>query len=224
MPFFPALGCAFIHVPKTAGTSIVRALSGADAEFAESGIWDILERHDARVTIAEAIRRNFRLASFVSFPQQHLPAAAMRILLGERWARLERFAVVRNPWDMLVSTYAFARAHAPTVRDADPDRSALMARSDTFERFVELYPLLRGDMTEMLADEHGNLLVGDVLRFERLDDDLAAIAERLGVRLTLGRENASARDAQYRSYFTPRTQRLAAAHFERDIERFEYSF
>ncbi len=223
MPVYPDRGFAFVHIPKTGGTSLVRALAAERTEYTAYGVWDMLEASPEREAIATAIRRNFGLASFVSFPQQHLPAAALRALLGDAWDSLFSFACVRNPWDMLVSTYAFARAHAPGVSTEDPDRSALMARCDTFARFVELYPLLRADQTAMVSD--GDLvLVTEVLRFERLADDVAALRDRLGLTLALGFENASAREADYRTYFTPRTQALAAKHFARDIDRFGYLF
>lgn len=227
MPAYFERNAAFVHVPRTAGTSITRALAARGVpSFAARGLWEVLERSADPGSIVRAVRASFFLATLRDFPQQHLPATALRLLVGPtRWAQLFSFAFVRNPWDLVVSTYEYARrdVEIDRRRGTDPDRVELLDRSPTFERFVELYPAMRSDMTSMLCDEAGTLLVTFVGRYEALDDGLATIRERLAIGSALEVTNATER-REYRSYYDERTRTLVERHFARDIERFGYAF
>jgi len=196
------------------------------ASFAAPGLWDALEQYTDPGTVVRAVRENFYITTLSDFPQQHLPAAALRLLVGpERWNDLFTFAFVRNPWDLVVSTYEFARrdVEIDRLRGADPDRVELLDRSPTFERFVEFYPALRSDMSAMLCDRTGALLVTFVGRYEALEEGFATICEHVGISAALEVTNASQR-RHYRSYYDDRTRALVEHHFARDIDRFGYAF
>lgn len=228
MPVFQEARCAFVHVPKTAGTSVLFALRSVlgQERFARIGVWDEIGVDVDPASTIHRLRRNFLLTTLRDYSQQHLPATVLRKLVGaEQWNELFSFAFVRNPWDLVVSTYSYARANVAAMTDPnfDPDRQELVTRSDTFERFVEMYPGMRGDMSDMLCDENGELLVEFVWRFEDLERDFATLCKRLGVDVQLTIENAS-EHGPYRDYYTDRTRRIVERHFARDIERFGYEF
>ena len=133
MPVSRSLSCAFIHVRKTAGTSIVRALEAADPRLHlnEVGIWDILCAHPRRRSLLRRLRGFYLIGSANHYPQWHLPAVIVRELIGRReWNGLFRFAFVRNPWDLVVSAYHFekryvAQSHVKLTSPIEPRRSGV---------------------------------------------------------------------------------------------------
>lgn len=226
MPVLLDRGLGFVHIPKTAGTAFSRAFELQDAAYAGTGLWDLLAAHPDPGALMRSVRRNFLLASARDFPQVHLPAQALRELVGrERWTACFSVAFVRNPFDLLVSTYEFSRRDVllDRARGADPDRVAFYERCPSFARFVELYPVMRGDMSSMLCDETNAPIVSYVGRYETLERDVERLRERFCDGPPLERVNASER-RPYREYYDARTRALAERHFARDLDRFEYAF
>ena len=70
------------------------------------------------------------------------------------------------------------------------------------------------------AADHCNLYV----RLEHLTSDIASLEEHLGFRIDVGHINASARDQDYRTYYTIELCDHMARKCADDIARFEYAF
>lgn len=227
MPISEQHRFAYIHIPKTAGTSLMQAMRSAEIDliFAERGLWDLIHGRSDLADILQTLRMCFRLSTFTEFPQQHLPARVLRALTGEeRWEKYFRFTFVRNPWDLVVSSYHFAKKHfSPSQFPAEPDVYAFLSRCDSFESFVRGFVAIRCDMTSFFEDEDGRILVDFIGRFETFESDVAYIAQRVGATLLLPHENASDH-VDYRDYYTKSTKNIVRDHFARDIERFNYSF
>src|ERR1700722_1858945 len=95
MPLSQERSFAFVHIPKTGGTSITAALHGAAIGLALVGASTQEQRDKLRIKDAWL---------------HHIPSARLRRLLGPAaWDRYFTFAFVRNPWDWLVSIYHFHR-------------------------------------------------------------------------------------------------------------------
>lgn len=206
--------------------ALARALQFDGAAYSGTGLWDLLASAADPGPLMRSVRRNFLLTSIRDFPQVHLPAEALRALIGaERWERCFRFCFVRNPFDLLVSTYEFSRVDVELdrARGTDPDRVAFYERAPSFARFVELYPVMRGDMQAMITDAAGRSLLSFVGRYEHLERDAAQIAAQIGVSIALERVNASQR-RPYREYYDARTRALAERHFAADLDAFAYRF
>jgi len=220
----------FVHIPKTAGISVMLALqrTRVKLEFNRRNVLARLLEHPARVEIIQTLREFSTLGTMTNFVEQHLPAVVLRQLVPpEVWGGYYKFSFVRNPWDLCVSSYHYMK-HAfetsPELVIHDPDLAAVMAACD-FEGYLRALPLFsaRGDMTAYLADDDGQPLVDFVGRFETIEQDFATICARLGVTTSLTHENRGDR-ADYREYYTAVTRQIVARHYARDIERFEYTF
>lgn len=149
----------------------------------------------------------------------HTPVAILhRELPPDAFAQLFTFAFVRNPWDLLVSSYHFlalSSAHR---------RGRLVRRLGSFEHYVD-YELARGKLLQsrMLTSGHGRLLVDFVGRFESLASDFAQVCRHLGLTASLPHVNAG-QSGDYRPRYTPALAARVADAFGEDVERFGYTF
>src|SRR5581483_1912891 len=231
MPISRTYSFAFIHVRKTAGTSIVRVLETSDPQLYlnEKGLWDVLQVHPDRRRLLSLLREYYLVGSVDNFPQWHLPAMVVRQLIGQaNWAKLFTFAFVRNPWDLVVSAYHFEKNYLaqPSVGRFERDRAEALRRCHDFEEFVRLYPLLEPrDMTSMIVDENNDLMVDYIGRFETLKSDFAHVCSTIGLpKIELPHENVRPNRKEYRGYYSNDTRTLVAKYFARDIRNFDYEF
>jgi hypothetical protein len=202
----------FVHVQKTAGTSLRRVLR---EHAPDARKWHGRHGH-ASVGIAELGR--------------------------DRWDRYFSFGFVRNPWDRLVSHYSMIseRIAALTTEqreEAKPFKIELwnyvLHFSHDFESFLDnctglildrgCYKSFLFNQLDYLTDETGRIAVDFVGRFENFEADGNEVLRRIGIQAQVPRLNVSSR-SNYRDYYTPRTRDLVAARFARDIEAFGYEF
>lgn len=177
----------FIHINKTAGSSIEKALG---------------------------------------VPFEHAPAKEKQAELGvDEWRRRFTFSVVRNPWDKVVSHYAY---RVKTNQHGMGDGSVSFAQwVDLCFEQKDLYyrdrDLMFWSQTDWLCDDQGQLLVDQVYRFENLAEAFKDLTERLHLTTTLPHLKPSKRD-DYGSYYDETSRAVVARHFGADIERFGYRF
>jgi hypothetical protein len=148
--------------------------------------------------------------------------------LSEYW----KFAVVRNPWDRLVSTFEYLKRGGMPKYPYDQDVGALIARRGfTFERFVKDWlPGREFSYIHLFPQVHfmgaGGKAIGVdfVGRYESLERDYSLIAERLGIESSLPRLNPSHRSRDYRQYYTAELVDLVQEVYADDIRLLEYRF
>lgn len=203
----------FVHVQKTAGTSLETFLR---AQFPDLVTWHGKHGH-ARTGFEE-----------------------MGI---EQWRNHFSFAFVRNPWDRLVSWYAMIQYYRDTLphdlrNSRTPFQSALWnqvvqhgASFDDFLRRCTSVVLDQGckksfafNQIDYLTNADGRMLVEFVGRFERLERDARKVFDRLGLgHHTIPHQNVSEHE-HYSRWYSPYTRDLVAERFARDIETFGYTF
>lgn len=201
----------FIHVQRTGGLSMQATLK---QQFPDLRVWHGRHGH-VRAGIAEWGR--------------------------ERWDEYHSFAVVRNPWDRLVSWYSMIRARQADNRIQLPwplsrqprlwDQVARRGR--TFEQFLhncttEVFD--RGcrksfvyNQLDYLVDREGRPAVSQVARFETLGEDIDRLFAHLGIAAKLPHRNGS-QHGHYSRWYDDRTEELVRQRFARDIEAFDYRF
>lgn len=197
-PHWRRAGIVFIHVPKSAGTSISLMLYG----------------------------------SFLG----HLTVGDIMKYGSEAVRSLPRFAIVRNPWDRLVSAWRFARGGGAKGNGGGAGISQAWRYEAesfaTFERFVEEWlveqdlasidPVFRPQTPFVL---HGGEPAVDFLgRFESLASTQEFIESVTGRPATLRHVNRSGDGESYRSHYpSQRLINLVGDLYAEDVASFNYS-
>lgn len=202
----------FIHIPKTGGTSLATALeTRAMAD-------DILVGDTPK-----AKRRKGRLAGLKPKGRlwKHSTLADIDGLPGtDNLDEMFLVTLVRNPWDRLVSYYAWARAQTfdhPAVMSA----KALEFREFLYDPMV-VASLRQACARHYLTDAQGHERTALCARIEYASSDLIPLWDHVGFRLDLPHLNRSKRDADFRGYYDAALKRHVASFMAEDIERFGY--
>ena len=191
--------CIFVHIPKSAGVAVARALfEGLGGGHAHVGLYEI-------VFSRQEFDSYFKF-TFVRNPWDRLLSAFLSLKHGgmdehdRRWASSHGhldFEAFVTQW--LNETSALSQIH-----------------------FVPQYRFICAPYTRRLA-------VDFVGRFEQLDTDFDYVRSRLGLgdspRLTL--ENVGPTDrrcSNFRDYYTPRMREIVGRVYRRDIDLLGYAF
>jgi len=149
-----------------------------------------------------------------------------------------KFGFVRNPWDYVFSLFLDKEVGSGMLGQTDPEETRRRLRTpENFRRFVEAGACRRPTHLKMffkqtqrsyLTDANGTLAVDHVARFERHDEEVKYLCDRLDVapqQVKNEQQNRSNREgASYREFYDSSARDLVARHFSEDIEAFDYSF
>lgn len=206
----------FVHIAKTGGTSIRAALSSLrwrDPLFPAQFIASRLS-HMTGHRIASKLPRHAKII------------AAKEMLPRELFDGLFKFAFVRNPWDMQVSSWHHLRRERPHlvqhIEDfpsfirwkLDPDRPYQFHVDTSIELQVDY-----------LKDLNGSILVNFIGKYEKLQEDFEEACRCIGVNPPALPHKRKAKDRkEYRDYYDDTTAEMVADFFKTDIEVFKYVF
>jgi hypothetical protein len=163
----------------------------------------------------------------------HAPACAYRAADPAFFTAAFKFAVVRNPWDRLVSAFHYSLFTSPFAQERAWGARHL-APFDDFGQFVRalrarsfralvFQRLIFMPQSYFVCDLAGRVQVNEAIPFEDLGRRLAETAAHLGVALTPARVNASDH-APYASYYTEETQDIVGRLYRADVAAFGYEF
>ncbi len=233
----------FVHLHKTAGTSVKEAIQphlrgndivvGADIQAQSSS-----SKSDHSLLLLN----------------KHSPAQRIRRAVGmETWNSYFKFSYVRHPFDRLVSLYEFfnrVRRNNPirpgilkrlvsfgqTNTDPNhPDKppwswkgmQALLTTND-FSGFIrsELLSKAQGakPQARSLSLKSGELLVDFVGKVENISEDWEKVCDQIGIRPTLPHANQSKRQFEnLRNYWDQDSLRFAFEKYREDFDMFGYT-
>jgi len=231
-------GAIFVHVPKTAGQSInkaLRELSGLDWEEKQS-----LERR------RELLLKENKNLDPGPPKLTHLKASeyvTCGFVSSEQFDSCFKFSFVRNPWDRLVSEYRFRNHYwrfdfKSFLFDHFPNEPG----TDAYVHILPQY--------DFLFDTTGQCLVDFIGRFENLQADFNSVCQKLSIeRITLPHKNNSAKKrprirdvhkfvrwcrglksqrdntfGHYTQYYDDESKEFVRYKYRQDIEMFRYGF
>jgi len=206
----------FVHIAKTGGTSVRAALT--PLRWRDPYQW-------AQFVCS-------RLSSFTGhrigakFPRHAKAIAAREMLPRALYEGLFKFAFVRNPWDLQVSSWHHIQRERPHLLQGVTEFEAFLAwKFDPARPPVYIADTSVEPQSDSVIDLHGNLIVDFIGRYENLHEDYRTVCERIGIEHRPLPHRRQARDrAEYRRYYNDATAEFVATRFRADVERFGYSF
>jgi chondroitin 4-sulfotransferase 11 len=198
----------FIHIQKTAGSSLTKALQDID---------------DCSIDYISSseIYRNSKSA-------KHIHAKNLKEFISDDiWFSYFKFSFVRNPYDRLVSWYNMCTKVLPNSESDNPFIAYVRDQLVTFENFVKVNNGLMKqtaiNQTEYLVDDKGNYIVDYVCRFEDLDKEIFKLNDIIGETIQIPHLNKNIHE-HYKTFYTKETQDIVEKQFSTDITNFSYSF
>jgi len=206
----------FVHIAKTGGTSVRAALR--DCKWTDP--------YRIPLFLCSRISALTRHRLGCKLPRHAKAIAAYEMLPRELFDELFKFAFVRNPWDLQVSSYHHIRRERPhLLTGMDDFETFLRWKLDPDHKYHYIIDTANELQSDYVMDLHGNIIVDYIGRYERLEDDFSEVCNRIGIRpRRLPRKRQAKDRTSYQAYYTDDTAQLIAKYFERDIEMFGYSF
>ena len=197
----------FIHVPKTAGTSIRRLLQSHYEDGITNGSFNKSD-----------------------WNYHHVTASKFKIHFGEeKWNEIYKFAFVRNPWDWLVSYYHYAIQSEDIAKSPDKQTNKWlhnMRQVKDFDEFVYRDNLLPFPQYLWVTDinDPNEIIVDYVGRVENISQDFNSIKLLANLHLPdLPVINKSKHD-HYSTYYTKAMVKRVEDRYGQDISMFDYKF
>lgn len=213
----------FIHIYKTAGTSVM------DVFLPYCRLVDRMA-YEFRVS-----RKLFGMAGhlmgwdddgmkqFTGY-HQHATASQIRAKMGgDLFDSYFKFVFVRNPYDFIVSLYSY-------ILQAKNHRLHKLVTGMDFSRFLNWYIDSHPQrQLDFVAGPQGKpLLVDCIGRFETLEKDVAIIQRSLGIQPvdSLKHKNSSLtrNGRNYKEYYNDENKCLVENYFKEDLTCFGYHF
>ncbi|MDA3897411.1 MAG: sulfotransferase family 2 domain-containing protein [Desulfobacteraceae bacterium] len=210
----------FIHIYKTAGTSVM------DVFLPYARLIDRLVYEFKYTSKAVSVLNNIMgwwdhgNREFTGF-QKHAPAIDIKKSMGGRFDDYFTFAFVRNPYDWLVSLYFY-------IRQAKEHPMSDKLNSMNFKAFIRWYlTQAPSRQVDFVTDENRNVIVNYVAKFESLANDIENICRCVSITVSsVGHKNLSVqRDHKdYRKYYDDSICAEVASYFKEDLALFGYDF
>lgn len=223
--------CIFVHLPRTGGTSIERAILGP---FRARVLSWVAESSSLRKKGRQSISSDrgdltlFRVLSATGLARlhrrrygaKHFKAPQARAFYGEDvWRAYFTFAFVRNTWDRLVSSYHFRR----DVLKYEAEQT-LSFREWVLRRCESEDEVRRQSQLRALSDEEGHVIVDWIGRFEQLQDGFAFVSRRLGLEPGRLPQVYTSGPRRYVDAYDEQTRDRVGECFHDEIAYFDFTF
>lgn len=212
----------FIHIYKTAGTSVAATLI-KHANFMQRVSEDVFVTKKIFSALNLILGKvNITRQWGTGLGNKHASANDIREFMGsDKYDDYFKFAFVRNSWDWQVSLYNYLK-----TRKSDKNYGKVSKMS--FKQF--LISEIDGNapcQLDFLTNPSGDIIVDRIGRFESLESDLNLILKDIGIGGIddLPCLNVSRVDRKsYQSFYDEESYELVKNYFKRDIDYFGYEF
>ncbi len=203
----------FVHIPKTAGTSITRYLdkylSYQDLVVGSTKLGEIIQPY---------YQEKYKIG-------KHSPAKRIKKIMGnETWNEYFSFSLVRNPWDRMVSLYEWC-----CKRKFDLKICVEARKAGSFSSFLRSECFKEVDsQLHYLTNPKGDIIVDFVGKQESIQNDFEYICNKIEipeVDMSIFKRNVSRSLYDYRKhYLTNEDIEIVGNQFSSEIKIFNYEF
>jgi hypothetical protein len=208
MPVNHTLKLIFIHIPKTAGTSIEFAL-GMHSDLETVG----LEKYQDQTGNSYTLFGN---------GLQHLTAIQIKKILGnDVFKSYFKLSVIRNPYERLVSYVAWLNGKW--------EKNELLTR-DEFSEFLNRNLILETfNRNKLPLPQYKYLYIGTnltpdlILRYEFLEKDFYLLKEKIGLNIKLDKRMVS-NHYNYKYYYNLKELNIVSRFYKNDCKLLGYRY
>ncbi|MBT4870433.1 MAG: sulfotransferase family 2 domain-containing protein [Candidatus Diapherotrites archaeon] len=139
-----------------------------------------------------------------------------------------KFAIVRNPWERLLSAYKFKflKKKDSPVPKINKKINGNEKKTISFEQFVKYVCHSKDKQCDVHWQPQVNFLddikIDYLGRMETLEKDLKEISKKIGVKIEIGKLNASNK-YDLNDHYTPLLAKKVEERYKKDIKEFGYS-
>ncbi len=205
--------CIFIHIPKTAGTSV--------NSFFHPGVKFHYKIPDYERLFGWCPKRKLHM--------QHATTKQLietELISEEQWNSYFKFAFVRNPWDRSYSDYAFVKDFANvngSFKDYLNKEGGFQSifTDNTNENYLGDHVIPQSDFINIDGDYKLDFLG----RFENFKNDIQFVLKTLSIDEQFDQfRNSSKRKKDYSLFYTNSNIKRVSELYSIDISNFNYSF
>lgn len=195
----------FIHIPKTAGTSI-----------------------SVKIKSKRYFGTSFK-------PHVHATLLEIKDLLGQKFDSYYSFSFVRNPWERLHSLYYFlCYKEIYKDKGENWDQKEFIKKGFKWWLMEHQWwpPALKGQglcaqkrvQSDYLINQTGEIAVKDVFTYENLNNDLIILGKKIKIDLSNLPHEKKLNRSSYKEAYCSETIDFVATYHQKDVELFNYSF
>lgn len=199
--------CIFIHIPRTGGSSI------------EQLIWPEKREEELWMGFIDRYSNKYQTGGL-----QHLLAKQIKQEIGDYiFRKYWKFTLIRNPWEKILSTYLSIKWARPDIREFIG-----MKPNDNFQKFLDLTEKKGHTQWEpqfrFIYDDNGVKLVDYIGRYERYDNDVITILQKIGIYSQIIPHIYSSNSKNYIHLYDQETKERVSERYHQDIDLFNYEF
>lgn len=199
--------CIFIHVPRTAGTSIEKSIYGID--------WLHGDLHCSH-----------------GLATKHLCASTAKEIYFDYWEDYFKFSFVRNPWSRMKSLSGFPDYSGVTLNKGLLDVSGYKTKFPKIEldsRSASASPKRPPNKDSFIKNAvYLNILdepLDFIGKFESLEKDMEYISSQLATPIDLPLSKMGYRaPSPYQPFYDNKNKKLVENYYLQDLKKFGYSF
>ena len=199
----------FIHIPKTAGVSIIHALMSSVLDYETEGLIK---------NLPNPLKQQFSLKGLQKHKMAHeyVPSDVSKA----SWNNYYKFVFVRNPWDKVVSEYCWRMSLNPRDHPFTNFEQFLRTCKERPKR--DTYWTHAQPQIDFISNNN-NVIVDDVFKFEEFSSGISTIEDRLNISINVKHHNAS-QHKHYQDYYNEKTRQQVYKLYKQDIKTFDYEF
>tara|TARA_B110000259_G_C14006971_1_gene398224 strand:- start:1077 stop:1799 length:723 start_codon:yes stop_codon:yes gene_type:complete len=215
---FPESGIIYVHIPKTGGTSIRKLLVNLKNN-------DVLNNDKKKYYYSEELKRR-KISSIHGKARDYL-----EFIEQDLWSKSLKFASVRNPWDLMVSSYHWWLQNGnkfDRLKNMYLDISKM-----NFEEYLKssyganMINECVGNIEDWFLDKDKNLILDGLVRLEHFENDFLKLIQKSNKKIynfsDLPKENVTKRK-EYQFYYNNHTSLLIEERFKFLIDYCGYKY